>query len=194
MGNLLILKDADFSSQNIGNSKVKEIDIQIAVAGKIHDGRFGQTEDSVSDIATRFIVPSQSNDMWGLTNNLSQEIAIEETIKTVYLICPLVVTAANLPSIVNDKFSPADTDAIANCLLYYEIDNAKWRSTNYGRINEIYAIKERAINNSFAVVLARFQSTPFSDNVHKFRIQWQSNSGDAFGAGIYKPRVFVELL
>lgn len=195
MGNLLVLKDADFSAKNIGNSKVKEIDIQIDVTGKIHSGgRFNQPEDSTPDIATRFITPVDAQDMWGLTNNLSQEINITETIKTIYLICPLVVPASELAGVTDNKFSPALTDAIVNFLIYYEIDNGKWRSSNYGKINEIYAIKERALNNSFAVVLARFQGTPFSDNVHKFRIQWQSNTGDALGAGMYKPRLFVELL
>lgn len=188
MGNLLILKNADFSANNIGNSGLHPIDITVAYENKVIRG-FGTSSIS-------FDTPSGENTIWAQSSCISQEITINDNIKYLYGIIPIIVPDSSVDTILSTKKNTAAADITSYYYMpFYNSTTEKWNNNN--RINdifEVYAVRREIFNNdSFAVILANFKLSEFTSAVHKFRIQWQKSAFDSAGIGMDKPILYYEL-
>lgn len=187
MGNLLILKNTDFSVNNVGNSGLHSIDITVAYENKVISG-FGTSSLS-------FDSPGISDSIWAKSSCISQEITIEGDIKYLYGIIPIIVPKSSVDTILANKTNTAVGDVAYYYLPFYNSSTEKWNNNN--RINDIFEVfavrRDMFANSNFAVILANFKLSEFTSDVHKFRVQWQKNAYESAGIGMEKPRLFYEL-
>ena len=189
MGNVLILKNADFSNVSVGDSKLLPVDINSVTVGEGY-----VSYNSVTQQVEHVLSPT---DEFSKMLYTSGELTIpNEGVINLYGIMPIVVPTADINSVINASDASPYTSNLDKYYMYFhnQLNNTWNRRVGIKKTYKIYARKDGVIDGTYSILLGDFKLCDISSVVaDKYYMQWPGNIAQGIEIGIEVPKLYWEV-
>lgn len=189
MGNILILKNADFSNVSVGQSKLIPVAINNVTVGQGY-----VTYDSGTQQIIHSISPS---DEFSKMLYTSDELTLpNEGVMDLYGTIPIIVPTADIASVLAaTDASPYNSNLNMYYMYFHNFSNNSWnRRVGIRKTYKIYARKDGVIDGTYSILLGDFKLCDISSAiVDKYYIQWPGNLAQGIEIGLEIPKLYWQI-